>query len=399
MACLLKAPDGIRKGVVSFTTQERDYLIRQFPDVSEAIGRLKARYIVGLHHNWHDLRFRHDALFDFNLAGEEDLVTEDGSAVPLLPMDACNFSAPCFAPGGEKLWDVLFVARAVQFKNIPQFFHAIRALYDRGNRLRVLFLCPVPPARGGGEVGLRALYESLFDPSEREYFTFLTMDFDYPFPLDLPTLAHFYRSSRVFVHSAPDERRCRVAAYAWASELPVVGKACVGSLLPRHLRVPPYFFEVDAFEEFPDAIMRAVEAAGGAIDFSPVRSVVASDSARATFEDHLRLLSETYDWHLSDSSISIANLDLRMGRHHGLAYGRNRVGQDIVMFVGALMELGDGEIWKISQQNDPEVVLAKLRPSVPRTAEQKVSARVHLARPFRAVKHFVRSGLRRYNLA
>jgi len=172
MACLIKAPQGDAKGVVSFTTPERDHLIRVFPDIAAAVRRLKPRYLTGLHHNWHDGQFLHDPLFDFNLAGEDDLAAADGKPFPLIPMDACNFSPPIFVPGGDKFWDVLFVARGVRFKGIPEFFRAIRALYDDGDFLRVLVLCPLPPPGTGTEEGVRALYESLFNAEERALLRF-----------------------------------------------------------------------------------------------------------------------------------------------------------------------------------------------------------------------------------
>ena len=110
---------------------------------------------------------------------------------------------------------MLNICRAVNFKGIPDFFSAIRILYNRGISARVLFLCAFEPPGEMEETGnLRQFFESMFTRPERQRFTFMTMDWDYPFPLDLETLAHFYASSKVFVHAAPIERRCRTAAYA-----------------------------------------------------------------------------------------------------------------------------------------------------------------------------------------
>lgn len=366
MACLIKPPEGKNKGVVSFTTQERDRLVQPFDEIRTAIEQIKGRYVIGLHHNWHDYQFRRDVLFDFSMAGEEDLISVDGTEVPLLPMDACNFSPPFFKPGGEKFWDVLFVGRAVQFKRIPDFFHAVRTLYDRGEMLRVLFLCPLPPPGGGSEAGLRELYEKLFNADERALFTFMTMDFDYPFPLDLETLGHFYRSSRSFVHSAPDERRCRVAAYAWASGIPVVGRDCIGSVLPKSLRRPPFFYEVSEASEFPAMILQALADCSGATDFGPVREIVAVKPATITLQNHLDTLASRYGWQLSKLPLAYQGMDLRLGRHHGIAYGRNRIEQDLGAFIQALSGLSDVELFKITTEDDPENALARRFPLEPR---------------------------------
>ena len=368
MACLIKAPQGEHKGVVTFTTAERDNLILPFKDLQLAADKLRQRFAVGIHHNWHDFNFRYNPLFDFHLAGEEDLIPVDGKPVPLIPMDACNFSPPCFAPAQtEKFWDILFVARAIKFKGIPEFFEAIRRLYNNGHELRVLFLCPMPPpGSAGAQSNIRELYDTRFEGIERQRFTFLTMDFNYPFPLDLETLGHFYRSSRIFVHSAPDERRCRVAAYAWATGLPVVGKDCIGSVLSKPARKPPYFFEIDNYAEFPNAILDALEASRNVPDFSTARREVASDLAIHTFDQYLRDLFEQRGWKPPVGKTASANLDLRMGRHHGLSFGANRIPQDIGRFMEALMSLSDGDYKDIMDLPDPENALAARFPAQPR---------------------------------
>jgi hypothetical protein len=57
----------------------------------------------------------------------------------------------------------------------------------------------------------RDTYEKLFSDAEQDRFNLLTLDFRYPFPFDLPTLAHFYRSSRVFAHFALDDPEMTLA--------------------------------------------------------------------------------------------------------------------------------------------------------------------------------------------
>lgn len=349
---------------MTFTTQERDKLIRVHTDIRDGIAALKTRYLIGLHHNWHDTNFRHDPLFDFNLAGEDDLISSE--PYPLVPLDACNFAPPVFAPGGEKFWDVLFVARAVKFKGIPEFFRAIRTLYDRGLKLRVLMLCPVPAPDSGTESGLRELYEKLFDPEDRKLFSFITMEWDYPFPLDLPSLAHFYRASRVFVHSAPDERRCRVAGYAWAAGIPVVGKDCIGSILPKPLRRPPYFFECPDYASFSDMIIAALNSAQAHPDFTPARQHVSQDPAALELISMLAALAQSRGVLLSPHPINAAGFDLRMGRHHGIAFGTNRVEQDLGAFVGILRNAADAELATLAAAPDPEMAIAAQSPVTPR---------------------------------
>ena len=60
MACLIKAPAHSAKGVLAITTQERDRLVFEFKDVRQQLGKLKEKYLIGLHHNWHDYSLNYD---------------------------------------------------------------------------------------------------------------------------------------------------------------------------------------------------------------------------------------------------------------------------------------------------------------------------------------------------
>jgi hypothetical protein len=150
MACLLKPPQGRKKGCVTFTTPEYETIIRKDSAALAAIESIKDRYFVGLHHNWHNFDFIHDPLFDFNLAGEEDLIERNGRNFPLLDLECANFVPPqFFLPRHNPFWDVINVTRQEGFKNQDDFLNAIRAIYDQGHMIRVLHLCPVPRAKPG----------------------------------------------------------------------------------------------------------------------------------------------------------------------------------------------------------------------------------------------------------
>ena len=368
MACLISPPSGNVKGVVTFTTQERDRLIFRFSDIRELLVQLKERYVVGLHHNWHDHNLEYNKLFDFHLAGEEDLRTNTGLKVPLVPMDACNFTPEYFRQTNiEKFWDILFVARAVEFKGIPEFLKAIRHLYDRGEMLRVLFICPLPPDNGPGSFrNVRTLYEAMFNSHEQDYFTLLTTEFRYPFPFDLPTLATFYKASRVFVHSAPDERRCRVAAYAWACGMPVVGMAPVGSILSLDDRTSPYFYEIGSYEEFPDQILLALQASREQLDFGIVVEQVSASKTVPVFTNHLVSLFRTLGLETPLCRGWFEDLDIRLGRHHGLPAGTNQIIHDIHGFMSCLLTADDVIITELLNFKDPELRIAERFPLKPR---------------------------------
>jgi len=342
--------------------------VRKDPAVAQRLARLKPSWLVGLHHNWHDFAFHYDGLYDFSLAGEEDLIEASGRPFPLIPYDACNFAPECFAPGNtEKFWDVLYVARAVFFKCIPEFFDCIKTLYVRGERLRVLFVCPVPPEARGSKnetvLDVGRLYESKFSREEQDLFTLLAPEYRYPFPFDLEALAFFYRSSKVFVHFASDERRCRVAGYAWASGMPVVSMAPVASLLPTSLRRPPYFFEARSFADFPNVILRAREASVRPSDGAAEACFRVAQSA-AKLDAALAALAKASGLPYEGGQILSAGLDIRLGRHHVPVASGNSLGMGLLDFIRYLQECPAERLATQLHASDPErAIAAEVMPS------------------------------------
>ena len=392
MACLIKAPDSSGKGCVTFTTPERDNAIYKDPALRAAVEKLKDRYLIGLHHNWHDHDFAYDPLFDFSMAGEGDLIERDGKAFPFVPIDACNFVPPCFHKPleTEHFWDVLNVSRAVNFKGIPEFFDAIRNIYDRGRFLRVLYLCPVPPAESDGSSlhDIRQRYEAMFSTTERRYFNLITMEWDYPFPLDLETLAFFYRASRVYAHAAPDERRCRIAGYAWTSKMPVVCRANVASILPSTLRRRPFWFKFDEPNGMADAILAACECDATDPESSNVVDAFRAEKSVVRLNSYLDDLAFSRAYRMSHCPINATALDIRLARHH-LPNGneRNRVDQSLQEFCEDLFFRDEASLAAVSVARDPETTLANadLLPGVKRRDAEK-SARSLLRRMFSANK-------------
>lgn len=366
MAALLTPPGGGTKGIVTLTDREQDRFVSGHADVREAVMSLKERWVVGLHHNWQNFEFDYDDLFDFSMAGPEELRERHGREFPLVPMDAANFCPPAFRPGGDKFWDILYVARAVFFKRIPEFFDAIRAVFDAGERPRVLLICPLPPRERGRQRtvvrDVREIYDHMFHGKEQELFNLLTIDWRYPFPFDRETLAHFYRSSRVFVHTADDERRARTAAYAWAGGLPVVATGSIAALLPPELRSEPWYWEAQAGRSFEDQILAALEfARGNPHPEFPVRRLFAAEESVAQLDQHFIDLLPRLGTRHEPGRIAAADLDIRLARHHGVGDNPNSVDQPLVDFLHYLGTAGSDELARAAAESDPERAVAASR--------------------------------------
>lgn len=369
MACILKIPTETTKGVVSFTTQERDKFILEDGNLQKRIKFLKDKWTFGLHHNWHNFNFDYNSLFDFSMAGETDLIEKNGNVVPLLPLDACNFSPSSFHYSkNDKFWDILYVARAVNFKNIPEFFKIIRQLYDEGKMYRVLLVSPIPDECKKGNhsptvfCSIREEYDKTFSANEKDLFTLLTTDYRNPFPFDIPTISQFYKLSKIFVHSAKDERRCRVAGYAWACGMPVVSMAPVASLLPKDKQHKPNVYVAKDYDDFPNLIKEAV----GFVDSSEYSKIamieaISETSEEATTEILKERLSIYCGGISSDNKYCLNNLDIRLGRHHGLGNHTNSIGWSIETLLNYLENQSIADMMTDIKSTDIEREITKYK--------------------------------------
>jgi len=401
MVCLLMPPQGRKKGCVTFTTPERDYVIRKDPEALAAVESIKDRYFIGLHHNWHDFEFVYDPLFDFSMAGEADLIERTGRSFPLLDIECANFVPPqFFLPQGETFWDVINVTRQEGFKNQSEFLKAIRAIYDGGRMLRVLHLCPVPRAKPGEDSvpAIRREHEALFSMEERRLFTLMTMDWDHPRPLDMDTVAFFYRSARVFVHTAPDERRSRITAYSFANKMPVVGRDNIGSLLPKELRTEPFFFEYQAADQLADRILDALDRQAPEADWSKVTALFRPENSVIKLSAFLGKLAADRGEEISALPINTGHLDYRMARHNMpfLGVTSNSLTQSITEFCEMFRTRSDEELSAASAQDYPEeallgTVAAPQEPSAKKTAAAAAAPR--RAKP--GLHHRIRTRLRK----
>jgi glycosyltransferase involved in cell wall biosynthesis len=335
MACIIKIPDENSKGVVTFTTQERDKLIFNNKTIFEKIVALKKDYIVGLHHNWHDYNFRYHPLFDFSMAGEGDL---GSSEVPLVTLDACNFIPEEFhSSTGEKFWDVIYVTRAVYFKRVDLFFKSIKKIYDTGKKIKVLLVCCIPPEDATPKNVIED-YLSTFNAEERKYFTFLPLTHDYPFCLDPASIGFLYRSSKIFAHFANDERRCRVVANAAATCMPIVCMSDPASIIPNHLKQTPYCYIVKNDDDFSNKIIQALDEYDENKNLFELSKHFSVEHTKQELKCQLEKFLKISKNKMLDSSFNFFNLDIRLGRHHSISYGPNKVDMSLIEFSDLLLD-------------------------------------------------------------
>lgn len=343
MATILKIPSHHSKGILIFTSiEDREFINNKF--IYQRIEKLKVNWIIGLHHNWQNFKLNPKGIYDFHMAGETDLKSINNKQFCHIPIECTHFTPEYFQfSNTNKMWDILYVGKAVNFKKIPDFFKIIRELYDEGNMVRVLFISPIPPACKKNIFNLsyfcniRKVYNEMFSSEERKLFNLLTIDYEYPYPFDLETLAYFYKSSRIFVFTSDDERRPRTVAYAIASGMPVVVMKSVASLVPKEKQIKPYIYLANSYEEYPKLIKEALNFTRD-LNYKKESMMEGINEFNTKYNlDKLRnILLELFqvDIYEEDKNNSILyDLDIRLARHHGLGESGLSIGWSLESFL------------------------------------------------------------------
>ncbi len=233
MPFILKEPYENSKGVIVFTHKERPYLEARIPRLSNAIAKLRDKYVVGMHWGHYHADVEEIPFVDFHLAGKGTLAFRHGVKARHIPFCSRNFTPSCFKKMQiTKYWDIINISRPLKLKNLGQFFYVIRKIYDKHYDLKVLLICP-SPERMVEDEGFYAQiyddYEHMFSQRERENFTLMMLKgYGYPFPLSQQTIAYYYNASKIFALFSDQEGESRVIAEALLCGLPVVVK--------KHLR-------------------------------------------------------------------------------------------------------------------------------------------------------------------
>jgi glycosyltransferase involved in cell wall biosynthesis len=314
MACVIKKPDET-KGVISFTSPEHREVLKG--ETKEYLINNRDKWIYLQHHNWQPCQ--HDNFYDSNLCNYNDLQNSGHC----LDMDCCNFSPGVYEYGdNERFFDVIYVARCVFFKRVEVFFHVCKSLLQKRPNTKILFVCPIP-GEDCQPQNPKQMYLDMFSREERKNFVCMFLDYDYPFTLSKEVLSHFYKSSKVFLHTSNNERHPRVCSYAWASGMSVVGYPNLSTFLPNEFNKEPYFYKVGNDNEYVSQIIKAIENPVQKSNYDKIKYHVGENFSIETLKSKLKELFELKGLNFTDSNIYWKNLDFRMGRHCVISLGDN----------------------------------------------------------------------------
>ncbi len=341
MACFIKLPNSEEKGVLTFTTVEYSDFISKNRKLHDSLSRLKKQWVLGLHHNssHKNHNFMPDSLFDFHIAGQGDLKSPIGIPFYQIEMDCSNFCPDFFEyekQDCDKFWDVLAIARNVRFKSLNDTLIILRKIFDI-KPVRVLAIVSHEKLhqKGVGSSEIIENYLKMFNPEERKLFTLMTPSIDYPFPFDLETLSFFYHHSKVFLHTAKEERHPRVAAYAWAAGLPVVAPEQVGSLLSEDLKKSPGFWKYESVNEASFHVLESLKSPMTGEQRKIYSKIFISRHNISRFKEEIKKLFGFLKIPFTDSRWILSDLDIRLARHHDGIQSRNSMS----MTLGVLSEV------------------------------------------------------------
>ncbi|NJC26159.1 glycosyltransferase [Neolewinella antarctica] len=286
MAHLLKLPKKDQKGILLITHKEAlvfNKAVKQirFEKVNELTRKLfpltelkpfyqtrfdelKKHYYVGQHFGWYHQNYAPLPEIDFFLCTKSTVSFQDESKVFRIPLSSSSFIHKTFRPMdlGLKLWDILSVSNNGATKRLREFVLAIRRLYDRGHRMKVLVVNKMsvnePGKRFDNE--LMDLYYELFSDEERNDFVMMRLASDMSF-IGMPseTIAQFMNLSKVFALFSEQEGEPRVVAEALICGLPVVTWKHIragGSI--DHLN-EQNSVRFETYEKSDDALLEAVQ--------------------------------------------------------------------------------------------------------------------------------------------
>ncbi|MBU6431046.1 MAG: hypothetical protein KGJ58_02655 [Patescibacteria group bacterium] len=341
MACFIKLPNPEEKGVLTFTTVEYADFISKSGKLRNSLSKLKDLWVFGLHHNSshknHD--FAPDPLFDFHIAGQGDLKSPSGIPFYQIEMDCSNFCPDFFENNDlnhKKFWDVLIIARNVRFKFLDDTLSIARKIFNvKPIRILAIVSHEKLHQKNVGSSEIIENYLKMFNWDERKFFTLMTPSVDYPFPFDLETLSFFYHHSKIFLHTAREERHPRVAAYAWAAGLPVIAPEQVGSLLSEDMKNPPGFWKYETKDKAASNILKALNTPMTEEQTKIYSKNFLSRHNLPRFKNELKKMFSSLKINFTDSRWILSDLDIRLARHHDGIQSRN----SIPMTLNELFEL------------------------------------------------------------
>ena len=330
MACILKKP-GASKGIITFTTREWDRIpyLKSILENKTILSKIKKDWIIGLHANWQNDKFQQ--CFDFGLGRKGWFAGCPNDK--LIEVDASCFCTSEFYPGSyeNKFWDIIGAGKTHGTRSLIPFLHVIRKIYNTGYFPRVILLAGIPEK----PCDLLSTYKNMFNHFERGRFNLIDIKYNYPFPWDYETLAHYIRQSKIFLGPETHGLPCRTYTCAIGSGLPFVSPPWIIPIVPKNLlNKPAHYFgsNVDQLaKQCIDALSSYTPETQNNIYIKNSVDWLNFNNAMTRLKQGLTPLLGTTFESLDSEEMNLNNLHIRIARHSSRNIGLGDNGTDITI--------------------------------------------------------------------
>ena len=138
---------------------------------------LKEKYLIGVHWGWHFEDLSKNVYVDFHLASKGTLTLQQSNKTPILNFASVNFLPDCYDARFPKTreFDVISIARDVEFKGLDIFIRAVSPLLNSGKIKNVCLIVPEGLDQAGKKesLNLRILIDCLVDRSKLNSFHYI----------------------------------------------------------------------------------------------------------------------------------------------------------------------------------------------------------------------------------
>ena len=230
MVSELKNPLSGKHGVIIFTHKERQLLSSKNQSVKNSLRRLQENNLLGMHWGHYIRRIPKIPFIAFHLASPGTVGYGHDKIINWIPLSSRNFVDPIFFQhdGTPRVWDILYVCRALKLKNIKELFTIIRKLLDLGHNFSVLLQINAPlnyQMNPSYYAKLKSDYENMFSNHEQSFVVLNFIVSKDPFPIDTAGISALMQQSRIVALLSEREGESRVISEALASNCWVLCKS------------------------------------------------------------------------------------------------------------------------------------------------------------------------------
>ena len=212
MAHIFKYPQGLNKGIISFTHNEWEWFFKT-TDTHLTLKALKEEFYLGFNAAIYHGTVNYPTIIDFCFSSPSLVQIDNGHTLNIPWLDR-NFLGSDFKDlkVKNKFYDIITVSRAIKFKHVGDLLKALRILFDKKKYYNTLVVSPTSENEGDGRYDLNLIkyVKENFTFEERKYINLCKLSPDLGFlGISPKSIAFLYNHSKVVYMGSEGEGTCR----------------------------------------------------------------------------------------------------------------------------------------------------------------------------------------------